>query len=129
MVKDNLQGRWAITEVSGQPANGLWLELGGEGPVTITQSERGTLIGAPQPATKAYLGCNNLHLNGWTRNGDKLSHGIEYSVITQRGCDDATMAIEKRAHAILSKTMTMELTPPDRLRLINEHGTLDLVRG
>lgn len=129
VAQDHLQGRWTVTAVSGRSSSGPWLELGGEGPVTITKSERGTLVGSPQPPTKAYLGCNNLYLNGWTRNGDKLTLGIEYSRKTERGCDDATMAAEERIHAILRKAMTMELTPPDRMRLINEHGTLDLVRG
>jgi heat shock protein HslJ len=48
---------------------------------------------------------------------------------TERGCDPATMALEDQVHAILSKTMTMELTPPRRLRLINEAGSLDLIRS
>ena len=50
------------------------------------------------------------------------------SVRTERGCDPATMALEEQAYAILSKTMTVEFTLPSRLRLINENGTLDLVR-
>jgi heat shock protein HslJ len=69
-----------------------------------------------------------LRLNGWTRNGDKLILGSDYSFKTERGCDPETMALETQAYAILVKTMTMELTPPSHLRLINENGTLDLVR-
>jgi hypothetical protein len=37
------------------------------------------------------------------------------------------MALDDEAYAILNQAMTMELTPPNRLRLINEKGTLDLV--
>jgi hypothetical protein len=45
------------------------------------------------------------------------------------GCDAATTALDDEAYAIVSRTMTMEFTPPNRLRLINESGTLDLVRS
>jgi hypothetical protein len=38
------------------------------------------------------------------------------------------MRIDDQAAAILRGPMTMEITPTDRLRLINEAGTLDLVR-
>jgi hypothetical protein len=38
------------------------------------------------------------------------------------------MALEEQAYAVLTTPITMELTPPNRLRLINEKGTLDLVR-
>jgi hypothetical protein len=37
-------------------------------------------------------------------------------------------AVEERALAILTRPLTMELTPPDRLRLVNEAGSLDLLR-
>ena len=48
---------------------------------------------------------------------------------TERGCDAARMALDNEAYAILNETMTMEFTPPTRLRLINEKGTVDLVRN
>jgi hypothetical protein len=130
-ANDNLPGRWTIAVVNGKPTSRLWLEFGGEGPVIATKrADGGFNIGGPQPPTRAHLGCNDLHLNGWTRNGDKLNLGIEWSRRTERGCaSPADSAIEEQAYAILRKTMTMELAPPDRLRLINEHGTLDLVRG
>ena len=47
---------------------------------------------------------------------------------TERGCDPARMALEDQAYAILSKSVKMEFTPPRRVRLINEEGTLDLLR-
>jgi len=128
VAKDNLQGRWTITALNGRQASGSWLELGGEGRATITTKERGIFIDSPRPPTRAHLGCNDWHPNGWTRNGDKLALGTEMSVRTERGCDPATMALEQQAYAILSKTMTMELAAPNRLRLINENGTLDLAR-
>lgn len=129
VAKDNLRGRWTIVAVNGERAGRLWLELGGEGPATVTSKDGRILIGSPQPRTQAFLGCNTLHLNGWTRNGDKLLPGSDYAFTTERGCDPATMTRETQAHAILIKPMTMELTPPGRLRLINEYGTLDLVRS
>ena len=129
VAMDNLQGRWAITKVNGRHSNRLWLDLGGEGLGTVTETDKGLLVGSPQPRTQAFLGCNNWHPNGWTRNGDKLSLGTELSVRTERGCDAARLAVDDAAYAILSKSMTMEFTPPDLLRLINESGTLELVRS
>jgi hypothetical protein len=128
VAQDNLQGRWTVTAVSGRPVHGPWLTLGGEGLGTASDTGNGIVIGSPQPPTRAYLGCNDLNLNGWARNGDKLTLGIQYSMKSERGCDLATMALEEQVHAILARTMTMELTPPNRLRLINEVGTLDLLR-
>ena len=129
VARDNLQGRWTITAVNGQQGNCLWIEFGGEGLGTVTRRADGGLnVGSPQPPTRAYLGCNYWHPNGWSRNGDKLTFGVEMSRRTEMGCDAATTALDDEAYAILRKTMTMELTPPNRLRLINEQGTLDLVR-
>ena len=115
--------------VDAGPANGLWLELGAEGLGSVTRTGNGLLVGSPQPRTRAFLGCNDWHPNGWTRNGDKLTLGREMSFRTERGCDAATMALDDKAFAILNLTMTMEFTPPDQLRLVNEIGTLDLVRS
>ena len=128
VASDRLQGRWTITAVNGRPGNGLWLELGGEGPGTVTRTGSALFVGSPLPRTRAFLGCNNWHPNGWTRNGDKLTLGTEMSQRTERGCDPATTALDEEAYAVLHQTMTMEFTPPNRLRLINEHGTLELVR-
>ena len=129
MTQDNLQGRWTIIAVNGRPGSGLWLELGGQGLGTVTKTEHGIFVRSPEPRTRAFLGCNDLRLNGWTRNGDKLTLGIEMSSMTERGCDPATDALETQAHAILRKTMTMEFTAPDRLRLVNANGSLELVRS
>ena len=124
----NLQGRWIVTAVNGRRVAGLWLDLGGEGVATITKTETAIFVGSPQPPTRAHLGCNDWYPSGWARNGDKLTLGAEMSRRTERGCDSATMALEDEAYAILHTTMTMEFTPPNRLRLINASGTLDLVR-
>ena len=129
VAEDNLQGRWTMTAVNGQQVRGLWLELGGEGLGTVTQTGNGIFVTSPQPRTRAFLGCNDWHPNGWTRNGDKLTLGREMSHRTELGCDAVTMALDDEAYAILSETITMEFTPPSHLRLVNEHGTLDLVRG
>ena len=129
VANDRLQGRWIITAVNGKQSNGLWLELGGEGPAAITRNGNGIFVASPQPRTQAYLGCNNWYPNGWTRNGDKLVLGREMSHRTERGCDPVRMALDDEAYAILNDAMTMELTPPNRLRLINGNGTVDLVRA
>lgn len=47
---------------------------------------------------------------------------------TERGCDERIIAQEEQGYAIPRLPVTMELTPANRLRLVNEHGTLDLVR-
>lgn len=126
---DRLEGRWTITAVNGVAVSRLSLELGSEGPPIIERrADGGVNIGRPGPATIADLGCNKLHLNGWTRNGDKLMLGIEGSTKTEMGCDPATMAAEEQAQGIMRRPMTMEFTPPSRLRLVNEAGTLDLAR-
>lgn len=128
VVGDNLQGRWSIIAVNARPVTGLWLELGGEGLATVTQTGNGVFVASPRPPTRAFLGCNDWNPSGWTRNGDKLVLGTEMSPRTERGCDPATTALEEEAFRILHQAMTMELTEPDRLRLINEYGTLDLLR-
>jgi len=125
---DNLQGRWAITEINGRKVTGPWLELGGEGIGAVNKSGNAIYVASPQPPTQAYLGCNDWRPNGWSRNGDKLILGREMSFRTERGCDAARMALDDAAYAILNETMTMELAPPDRLRLINERGALELIR-
>lgn len=129
IAEDNLQGRWTIIAVNGRKVAGPWLELGGEGLGIVTKRGDAIFVSSPQPPTQAYLGCNNWYPNGWSRNGDKLALGSEMSHRTERGCDAASMAIDDEAYAILSKAITMEFTPPNRLRLINENGTLDLVRN
>lgn len=129
VVTDNLRGRWSILSVNGQAASGAWLELGAEGPPVAAQRPDGSFnIGAPRATTTAFLGCNSLQLNGWTRNGDKLALGIDGSMRTERGCDERIMAQEEQGYAILRLPVTMELTPPDRLRIVNENGTMDLIR-
>ena len=129
VAQDKLQGRWTITAVNGRQVAGLWIELGGEGLATITKTNGGILVRSPQPRTQAHLGCNDWHPSGWTRNGDKLILGREMSHRTERGCDEARMALDDEAYAILNLPMTMELTPPNQLRLINEKGSLDLMRS
>ena len=127
VANDDLRGRWTITRVNGRQSSGLWLEFGGEGLATITKTKNAVFVASPQPPTRAYLGCNDWHPSGWTRNGDKLTLGVEMSRRTERGCDPDRMALDDEAYAILTKTMTMEFTPPNRLRLINDNGTLELV--
>ena len=130
VVSDGLRGKWSILSVNGQAASGgAWLELGAEGPPVVAQRPDGGFnIGVPGAPTTAFLGCNSLRLNGWTRNGDKLALGINGAMRTERGCDERIMAQEEQGYAILRLPVTMELTPPDRLRLVNENGTVDLVR-
>lgn len=124
----DLRGRWTIVAVNGRPEPGLWLELGGEGIASITRQGSAIYVGSPQPPTEAYLGCNWWRPSGWTREGDRLTLGREMSTRTERGCDAAREALDDEAYAILTKPMTMELTQPNRLRLTNETGTLELVR-
>lgn len=107
VAKDDIQGRWTIAAVNGRAVSGLSLEL------------------SDQRASYS-LGCNS---GGGTlsRNGDKLIIG--QAVLTERGCAPAVLTTEAQAIAVLRLPMTMEITPPSRLRLINEAGTLDLVRN
>jgi heat shock protein HslJ len=106
VAQDRLEGRWTITAVNGRAVTGLQLEL--------------------TPTSANYsLGCNS---GGGivARNGDKLF--IDQAALSERGCAPAIMQVEAQAITILRRPMTMECTPPARLRLINEAGTLELVR-
>jgi heat shock protein HslJ len=124
---DRIEGRWTITAVNGRPVTGAWLELGAQGPPVVEKrADGGFNIGRPGPQTGANFGCNSFFNNGWTRNGDKLTLGAGGN--TERGCDEPLMQIEEQAGSIIRRPMTMEFTPPSRLRLINEAGTLDLFR-
>lgn len=128
VAEDRLEGRWTVTAVNGTAVTGAWLALGAEGPSIVEKrTDGGYNIGRPGPATGANFGCNSFFINGWTRNGDKLALGAGGK--TERGCDEPLMQIEEQAGRIIARPMTMELTPPGRLRLINEAGTLDLVRS
>ena len=124
----DLRGRWTITEVNGRPESSLWLELGGEGVATITTRGSAIYVGSPQPPTRAYLGCNWWDPSGWTREGDQLILGREMSRRTERGCDEATEALDDETYAILTQPMMMEYIQPNRLRLTNQNGTLELAR-
>lgn len=128
VASDHLQGRWAITAINGRNVTGPWLELGREGVGTVTKSGNTIYVASPQPPTRAFLGCNDWYPNGWARNGDKLILGREMSRRTERGCDAARTALDDEAYAVLHETVTMEFTPPNHLRLVNERGTLELVR-
>jgi heat shock protein HslJ len=130
VVTDVLEGRWLIEAVNARSTTGLWLELGGEGSVVMTKrGDGGFDIRSPQPPTKAFLGCNNLHFTGWTRNGDTLRLSMDGSMRTERGCDTETVALDEQAFRILRESMTMEFQAPSSLRLINEVGTLSLKRA
>jgi hypothetical protein len=125
----DLRGRWTVTAVNGRPESGLWLELGGEGLAAITKEGNRTYVGSPDPPTQAYLGCNWWRPSGWTRERDKLTLGTGGSTRTERGCDPLREALDDEAYTILSNTMTMEFDPPNRLRLANASGTLELIRN
>ena len=106
---DPLEGRWTITAINGgQVGRGLHLELGAV-------------------EARAELGCNSLRTGGWSRSGDRLFLK-EPLGITERGCEGPVMQLERQAFAVLRAAMVMELTEPNRLRLVNEHGTIDLVK-
>lgn len=128
VAQDSLRGRWTIAAVNGRKVAGPWIEFGAEGLGTVTKRGNAVFVASPQPPTQTYLGCNNWYPNGWSRNGDKLTFGREMSRRTERGCDAARAALDDEAYAILIETMTIEFAPPDGLRLINENGSLDLVR-
>jgi heat shock protein HslJ len=128
VAKYDLQGRWTITTVNGKQVSGLWIELGGEGIGPVTRTGNGIYVATPQPRTQAFLGCNSWYPNGWTRDGNLLILGREMSIRTERGCDPTRIGLDDEAYTILNQTMTMELTPPNGLRLTNDKGSLELVR-
>lgn len=106
VTKDNLDGRWTIAAVNGRALSGVSLTL--------------------QGGAAAYrLACNS-GAGKVSRNGDKLF--LTDAALTEMACDAGRMQIDSEVINVLRVAMTMELTPPDRLRLVNEAGTLDLVR-
>ena len=122
------EGRWTIAAVEGRPVRGLWIALGGEGIGTVTRAGDGLRVASPQPPSRAYLGCNDWHPNGWARDGNTLTMGVEMSHRTERGCDAARMTLDDAALAILMAPMAIAFDGSGRLRLSNARGTLDLVR-
>lgn len=105
-TRDSLEGRWDIAAIDGSPVSGPSLTFDG----TTLRSQ---------------LACNSGGTR-FSRNGDKLFAGP--LALTERACDPELMRLDGRVSAILRLPVTMELTPPIRLRLINEAGTIDLVR-
>lgn len=105
-VRDDLNGRWSIVTIGGTPVSGMSLAFAGT-------------------TLRAALACNG---GGGTisRNGDKLF--LDRLALTERACEPARMALDEQVAAILRLPVTMEFTPPGRLRLINEAGSLDLIR-
>lgn len=104
--KDVLDGRWTIAAVDGKAVTGLSMEFSG-----TTLSAR--------------LACNGGS-GTVSRNGDKLV--LDRLMMTERACAPAVQRIDDLALAVLRLPMTMELSPPSKLRLINESGSIDLVR-
>ncbi|WP_300974192.1 META domain-containing protein [Sphingomonas sp. LHG3406-1] len=105
--KDNLDGRWTIAALNGRAISGMSVEFTG-------------------PSMRVALACNGGAAT-ITRNGDKLF--LQQLALTERGCEPERMQVDEQAAAVLRQPMTMELTPPDRLRLINAGGIIDLVRN
>ena len=106
LATDRLDGRWRIARVDDRVLSGPTLEFAGQ-------------------SANWNLACNS---GGGilSRNGDKLA--IDQAMLTERGCGDGREAIDSSIIAILRQGMTVEITSPDGLRLINSEGTLDLQR-
>ena len=106
LATDRLDGRWRIARVNDRVLSGPTLEFAGQ-------------------SANWNLACNS---GGGilSRNGDKLA--IDQAMLTERGCGDGREAIDSSIIAILRQGITVEITSPDGLRLINNEGTLDLQR-
>lgn len=106
VAADRLDGRWAIASLDGRAVSGMIVDW---------QADRLRLT----------LACNSGSASA-ARNGDKLSVGP--IALTRRACEPERMALDDRVAAILREGVTMEFTPPARLRLVGSGGSLDLVR-
>ena len=106
LATDRLDGRWRIARVNDRVLSGPTLEFAGQ-------------------SASWNLACNS---GGGilSRNGDKLA--IDQAMLTERGCGAGREAIDSSIIAILRQGITVEITSPDGLRLINNEGTLDLQR-
>ena len=106
VITDVVKGRWTFVALNSRPVSGPWLEF-----------DRGS--------ARYRLACNG-GVGIVVQTGDKLS--INPASLTEMGCDQARHQIDEEAVAVLRGAMTMKFTPPDRLRLSNRSGTIDLVR-
>ncbi len=106
VAADRLDGQWSIVAVDGRATSGMSVDW---------QASRLGLT----------LACNSGSASA-SRNGDKLSVGD--LGMTEMACEPARMALDAQVSAILRAGVTMEYTPPARLRLGGGGGTLDLVR-
>ena len=106
LATDRIDGRWSIARINDRVLSGPTLEFAGQ-------------------SANWNLACNS---GGGilSRNGDKLA--IDQAMLTERGCGDGREAIDSSIIAILRQGITVEITSPDGLRLINNEGTLDLQR-
>ncbi len=108
VARDNLDGEWKLVRLNDQPYDGSLTFAGPSVRFRFCNTGSGRL----------------------SRNGDKLIVGAPFQM-TEMACVDPLVPgrdREAEALAVLRLPMTMELTPPDRLRLVNEAGSLDLVR-
>lgn len=104
---DRLDGSWTVRAINGQAAAKASLTL------------RGADVSVRLP-------CNSAS-GSMTRNGDKLF--VTALAMTEMAClDPRVSAAEEQMIAVLRLPMTGEFRPPSDLRLVNEAGTLDLVR-
>lgn len=125
---DNLEGRWIIIRVNDTTTSNAYIEFGKQALGTIVERGSSSHILSPQPPTRARLGCNEWSLNGWDIEGGTLKLGVEGSLMTERGCDSDTMAIEEQAYKILSRATTIERRE-DIVILHNEIGGVTLQRA
>lgn len=109
----SLIGRWHVTAVNGRPVTGS---------ANITANR--SIIN---------FGCNDL-LGAYRQDGERLL-AITPMATTERGCvigdtDEPTEATQREDEGFRIATRNMQVTfyGPDRVRLSNEAGTIELVR-
>ena len=109
VASDRLDGTWTVRAINGQEAANTSVTLGGDSLTLRLPCNRGS--------------------GRFSRNGDKMFVTAPLAVTEMVCLDPGAAAAEEQMLRIVALPMTMELSPPASLRLVNEAGTLDLVRA
>ena len=109
--QSGLAGDWRVVAINGRPSNGR--------------------LSIRPPILSASFGCNDGRGNGRI-DGNRLV--VTTMAVTERGCIDpdgspaATMQREEEGFRVVTRTSMAAFSGPDRVRLSNEAGTIDLQR-
>jgi heat shock protein HslJ len=112
------------TIVSNALAGTNWAVVAVNGKATPIQADY--YVQFTDKALGAKFGCNSMS-GDYKINGDHLTVGN--LIATQMACPDPSMSFERDAGVILRGNIRVEKVGGDRLRLVNEAGSIELKRS